>query len=369
MRHMKYISFLLIFFITLSSILPACSAQPDERMKFLEIWLSEDLSIIEKMLLMRYCAGKNFLGTPFFVLRFTEPEPFTAEPRVIGIEFLNQTTITIGVQDPSTGNYKSLQHEDYRIDSLFLGYDYECSIELPDYIPEGVFVAHFDPQLLVVGEEGEVRTELTLISNIPKDMSLPENIQIRINISKYTTFGNLYLPAQGGFRRIPILGFIFGGSMPLLWLKAAAIGAHPFGRLYSGQRLLEYSAYVDIVLRLDRFHLANIIPQEGLEIGPDQLMTIPIEVQNLGSHVDCFNFRVSSDTDADLIVSPPPAITLGPNEVGYTSIGVASPRAFLDPGTAHSINIEAYSIYYFPIQLRSLQEEFMFLSLIKYFQQ
>ena len=45
------------------------------------------------------------------------------------------------------------------------------------------------------------------------------------------------------------------------------------------------------------------------------------------------------------MVSPPPAITLKPNEIGYTSISVASPRIFNDPGSARTIDIEAYSIY------------------------
>jgi len=177
-------------------------------------------------------------------------------------------------------------------------------------------------------------------------MTLPRNIQLRVNISKYTTFGNLYLPPKG-ISRIPGIGLLVG-SMPILWFLAATgitNPANPFGRLFSGKRLYEYSAYVDIVVKLDRFHLAEITPLERIEVGPDQLTSIPIEIRNRGSHVDTFNFRASSSSGGELMVTPPPAITLGPNEVGYTSVGIASPRSFLDPGTAHSINIEAYSIY------------------------
>jgi hypothetical protein len=85
------------------------------------------------------------------------------------------------------------------------------------------------------------------------------------------------------------------------------------------------------------------VSPEKVEIGPNRLISIPLEVINLGSHVDVFNFRAS--TDSKLLVSPPPPITLQPNEVGHTSIGVASLRLFNDPGSARSINIEAYSIY------------------------
>ena len=327
MRYKKCISVLLIGVFILSSSLPIASAQSEKANFPILEWLA--VGIFKNIYMM---------GVPWFVLRFQEPEAFTAEPSVIGIEYLNQTDIIIGSIDQSTGNYRSLMK--YGINTNFIAHDFECSLEIPEYLPEDAFVAHFEPQLIIAGvEEGEVKTKLRITSYIPQDATLPKNIQLRVNITKFTSYGNLYLPPKGE------RGVLRGGYMTLMWMTMAAlkIFGNPFGRLYSGKRLLEYTSFVDIVVKVDRFHLVDVIPQNGLEIGPDQLVNIPLEIRNRGSHVDCFNFRVS--TDSELLVSPPPTITLGPNEVGYTSIGVASTRMLSDPGSARSINIEAYSIY------------------------
>jgi len=335
MKHIKLLAICLVSIFILSATLPSVAAEQ-----------SDDLNIIERLLLRWFRFRRGMFGSPYFVLRFVEPEIFTANPNTINIEFLNQTEITIGIMNNDTTGYKSLQDEAYMPNSLMVGHDFEFSLELPDYIPKDAFVAYFNPQSLIGGEEGTIKSNLMLFSNIPKNMTLPRNIQLRVNISKYTTFGNLYLPPKG-ISRIPGIGLLVG-SMPILWFLAATgitNPANPFGRLFSGKRLYEYSAYVDIVVKLDRFHLAEITPLERIEVGPDQLTSIPIEIRNRGSHVDTFNFRASSSSGGELMVTPPPAITLGPNEVGYTSVGIASPRSFLDPGTAHSINIEAYSIY------------------------
>jgi hypothetical protein len=102
---------------------------------------------------------------------------------------------------------------------------------------------------------------------------------------------------------------------------------------------------VDVLLKVNRFHLAEIVPPRNIEIKPDDLVSIPIEIENLGSHIDTFNFRVTTNTGSELIISSPNALTLKPNEIGYTKIGVITPPNFLDPGTVHSITVEAYSIY------------------------
>ena len=321
MRYIKFISILFIGIIIFSSTVTCITAQ------------SDDLKFIDRLILLRWRIMKEFFGTPFFVLRFVVPETFTAEPSVISLKYLNQTDIIIGSKDPDTGEFRSL--DSYGINSCFVSHDFECSLEIPDYVPEGTFIPHFDPQFLVAGVEGDVKTKLRISSYIPQNATLPKNIQLRINITKFTTFGNIFLPPEE--ERNPIYSS--------LWFLSASgiIPGNPFGWKYSGRRLLEYTSFVDIIVKIDRFHLLDMIPQNGLEIGPDQLVNIPLEVRNRGSHTDCFNFRV--DTDSDLVVSPPPAITLEPTEVVYTSIGVASPRILNDPGSARSINIEAYSIY------------------------
>jgi len=321
-RYTKYISILFIGIIILSSTVTCITAQ------------SDDLKLWDKLLLIRWKLGRIVFGGPFFVLRFVVPETFTAEPSIISLKYLNQTDIIIGSKDPKTGEFRSL--DSYGINSVFVSHDFECSLEIPDYVPEDAFVPHFNPQFLVAGVEGDVKTKLRINSYIPKNATLPKNIQLRVNITKFTTFGNIFFPPKEEDPNI---------FYKISWFLSASgiFPGNPFGWKYSGKRLLEYTSFVDIIVKVDRFHLVDIIPQNGLEIGPDQLVNISLEVRNRGSHTDSFNFRVN--TDSYLVVSPPPAITLEPNEVVYTSIGVASPRILNDPGSARSINIEAYSIY------------------------
>lgn len=279
-----------------------------------------------------------------FFMRFNEPQTFIAEPNVIDIKYLDQTEITIGVINKTTGGFLLLNDEMYQSD-LFPSQDYEFSLELPEYLPDDAFVAHFQPQKLEAGpdKEGEVKTKLMITSNIPRNATLPENIHLRVNITKYMTAGNLYIPPKEK-RRAPL-----GRIITIIWFFNAVtpfMVPVPFGILYSGKRLPEPPIYLDIIVKLNRYHLAEIIPPSSpINMKPDELRAIPIKIKNLGSHIDCFNFRIASKSDSELIISPPPAITLGPNEVGYTSIGVASPHAFNDPGTARLINVEAYSIY------------------------
>jgi hypothetical protein len=340
MKHIKFISLLFASLVVSSFVLPQVTAEETEK-------LPETMpdNLFDKLLITFFKATVNTFGMPWFVLRFTEPDSFTANPNIIEIEYLNTAEIIIGVIDKTTGNYKSL--EDYPRHPLFTGYDFEFKLELPDYLPEDAFIATFKPQRLDVYEEGEVKTKLTVLSNIPHDAVLPENIVLRVNITKYVTAGNLYLPPKGRRGFLPF-SLLTGKSSTILWFLAATgitNPANPFGRLYSGKRDIEYITYVDILVKFRRSHLIDIIPPDRMELESDKAYYIPIEVRNLGSHIDSFNFRVSVSEESGLIVSPPPAITLGPNEVGYTTIGVVTSDRAWDPGSLHSIKIEAYSIY------------------------
>ncbi|ENO12011.1 hypothetical protein MBGDC06_00744 [Thermoplasmatales archaeon SCGC AB-539-C06] len=126
------------------------------------------------------------------------------------------------------------------------------------------------------------------------------------------------------------------------WFFAALTGG--WGKELSGKTTESY-VNVDILVKVNRFHLIEIVPPKPMEIGPDQLISIPVEVKNTGSHADSFNFRINTTAGNDLKISPPPALTLQPGETRQALLGVASPLTFQDPGTTHSINIEAYSIH------------------------
>ncbi|HEY0089049.1 MAG TPA: hypothetical protein VGB37_09400, partial [Candidatus Lokiarchaeia archaeon] len=102
---------------------------------------------------------------------------------------------------------------------------------------------------------------------------------------------------------------------------------------------------LDIMVKTSRFHFAEVTPPKSLEIGPNELISVPIKIKNLGSHIDSYNFKIGSDIDEGFVISPPSAITLNPGEAKYVSVGVATTQKIWDPGTVHTIKIEAYSIY------------------------
>ena len=327
MKYVKIIVVLLISIFLLSSILfnATATAQSDG---------TKPTRLIDKILMgiFKYSyskgpiAGLLFpnIGTPWKVFRFSEPDFFTADPNIMDLENLNHAEIIIGIKDSSTGEYKSLK--DYSKAPFETAKDFTFKLEIPNDVPEGALITKFSPPMLVVGEGGEVKTKLTIDLNIPEDTVLPDKIILRVNITRYTTYGNLWTA--------------FGIPVSIL----ALLSPNPWPT-FSGKRLPDDPVYIDILVKTNRFHLADIIPPQNLEMRPNELQSIPIEIRNLGSHTDTFNFRTSTNTDDGMIVSPPLAITLKPNEVGHTSISIATPRQMRDPGTVRSINIEAYSIY------------------------
>jgi len=301
-----------VFTFLLSSVLPNVSAQSDGNRIIDELLIK----IFEKTVDMR-----GFVPWAAPMIRF-EPVQFTAEPSSIDIEYLNQTEIIIGMPDPETGGYKSSSK--FKPTEFVLAKDYEFELIVPDLVPEGAFKANFDPPRLILGEEGEIKTKLTITSHIPRNATLPGAFALRVNITEYWTYPNLY---------IKYWYWAFFGAYEIL--------------TYSGKRVPEpIEIFVDIIVRVKRLHLVEILPPASyVEVKPDKLISIPLEIRNFGSHIDTFNFRVKVDNDSGLLVAPPPAMTLYPNEVGRTIISVATPRNFRDPGTVHPIHVEAYSIY------------------------
>jgi len=336
MKYTKYVSIFIVSLFLISAISPHTLAESDNPRiidTLLEIFFRQSFKGIVLPLFF------SQMSTPWKPLVFSEPEQFDAEPKSISIEYLGQTEITIGVKNLTSGNYKTMDYDrGDTIELLFPLEDFEFKLEIPDYVPDGVFIGVFDPSSLYWDAESdeEMKTKLIINANIPDDHNLPSEITLRVNVTKYLTAGNLFWPT--------------GTPTPFkpkswIWAFYARFGPHPFGKLYGGKRLPEPSINVDIVVHLDRFHLAEIAPPVFMEIKPDQLISVPIQIQNLGSHLDTFNFRVSTNNGSDLIIAAPPSIALEPGEIGFTSIGVASPRMFNDPGTSHSIKIEAFSIY------------------------
>jgi hypothetical protein len=339
-RCIRIFTIFLTILILTSAFIPSISAKvtaesDQPRIRFID-WIAE----------LIFDLGVNFFGIPWNVLRFVEPDPFVPDKEYLEIGFYDTASVFIGVIDETTGNYKSLK--DFSFHPLFPSSEFEFTIEYPDYLPEDYFIAKFDPQILHLYKDGEAKVELTIISKVPDDVALPENIVLRVNITKYVSAQNTYLPPKDN-RGIMPFNFITGKASTFLWLLASIgfFGGFAFGPYYSGKRVADYSTYVDIIVKLRRTHLVDIVtPAEIVELSPDSVYSIPVKIENFGSHIDTFNFRVFlSATESNLTISPPPAITLGPNEEAIVKLGIATSDELWDPGTLHSVKVEAYSIY------------------------
>ena len=80
MKHIKLLAIFLVSLFILSATLPSVAAEQ-----------SDDLNIIERLLLRWFRLRRGMFGSPYFVLRFVEPEIFTANPNTIDIELTKLT--------------------------------------------------------------------------------------------------------------------------------------------------------------------------------------------------------------------------------------------------------------------------------------
>ena len=281
---------------------------------------------------------------PWAGLRLSEPKMFVAEPSEVDLEYLKTTKIEIGIKNESNGGGWELIQNVRPVSPLFPVEDYQFDVQLPDDVPKEYFSYVFSPQQVYSTEEGELKTTLTIIPNVPKDAELPKTLIIRVNVSKFQTAGFVYLPAPP--TKDPNTNWIRWLIQAPTWFIASVSGENPFGVKYSGKRSYDSpSTYVDIIVKVNRYHLVSIEPPKQIDMKADDMISVPLEIENLGSHIDTYNFKVSLNEGSDLTISVPTAITLDSNEKGKTLLSVASPPRFDDPGTLHKITIKTYSIY------------------------
>jgi hypothetical protein len=123
------------------------------------------------------------------------------------------------------------------------------------------------------------------------------------------------------------------------WFIAALLGG--FGKL-SGKILVD-PYYVDILVKVKPFHSAKIQALPPSKLTPNEIVSIPVLVENQGNYNDTFNFKIRAETGYPLTLTNNGTITLRPGEQGQAFVGVAVPANVLDTGTLHSIFIDTYS--------------------------
>lgn len=322
--------------------------------------------LIDKLLDFRFKIGSIDGIGRWYVMQLRPPTPIQAYPAVVNLEYLNETTIVIGGIAPDTGTWQTLVKIaggwDWGWMSQSVSYEFEF---VPPEGYEDAWIATFDPKIMSFSPNKEnmdwpgaltpFKTNLTLTLNPSADPKYPtQDLNLKINIWREDVSNTLVFLTPPTYPK----------TYREEYLERTADQPQRFFDVEEGDYLMynlmlrwtlliknlplpDYDRrvenVVDILVKVTKDHYAEIIAPPPMEIQPYQLMSIPVTVKNLGSHIDTFNFRVNTDAEG-MIVTPPPVITLDPGEEGQAFVGVAAPKRFLSVGTTHTIEIEAYSI-------------------------
>jgi len=252
------------------------------------------------------------------------PKYFYADPDYIEIDYLGNTTVDLvwGVENPERRPFHRFQS------NVFPEFTLVYDIVFPEDIPEDAFHAVFDPPTFDIVEYDEEvggnaaeapqpATELTLFLDIPRDPSNPiQDFILKVNVSIYRKYGDI----MGIFG--PIISFLSG-----IWRAnyEADIGHKSFY----------------ILVKIKPFRNAELYVPPLVEMRLNDCKAAQIQVQNRGSHVEQFGFRIE-DVGGSLLINTPPPMTLYPGETGYAEIGLITKPIAYDRGTLHSVGIEVY---------------------------
>jgi hypothetical protein len=330
------------------------------------------LRVIMFLLKTRFNAGflKIFSLGRYFYRQFRPPVAIQAYPDAIDLRYLNLTKFQIGGKNPDTQEWEKMIKVAGGWDFAFFNPQITYYFEFvpPEDSPPGAWNVQFDPPQVLMktnlenldwpGAEDDFKTNVSIQLKPSIDPNYPtQDVVLKVNIVREEALTHLrILSGEPKWVRTHHEEYLqkseemdpggdpFWASIPnrIFWQILNR-------RVYFFANLV-YPAYdkwidstVEILVRVNKFHLADIVPPLPLEIQPYEVKSIPVKIINRGSHTDTFNFRVSS-TDKDILVTPPPAITLKPGEEAQALLGVAAPKNFISIGSTSSIFLEAYSV-------------------------
>jgi len=347
MRIKVFVIFVILTFLISSILLPLAESKPNSEGapgdKILRI-------------LFEVLAGKKILPpymAPYSYFRMIDPLPVKAYPNVVNLAYLNQTEIVIGAKTGSN-EWQSLINLS---GGLTWGWFYQSlsfRFELlpPEDSPPGAWIANFEPKIITLEPSkittdwkatpyDALKTKLTLRLNPSVDPNYPtQDVVLKVKVIRKEVIGSILTPPK-----YPTEFF----SSPITKISWCLISGWYFQLLNyfsMGRKFVfeeEIFPPVEILIKVKKDHFAEIIPPSPMEIRPNQVLSIPVSIKNLGSHIDTFNFRVVTNI-TNLKISQPSAVTLDPGEVKQVMLTIAAPPVLWEPGKTRSIEIEAYSI-------------------------
>jgi hypothetical protein len=330
------------------------------------------LRFIMRLLQLRFNAGfLDFLSLGrYFYRQLRPPVAIQAYPDAVDLRYLNETVFQIGGKNSDTLEWEKMIKVAGSWDFAWLNPQITFYFEFvpPEDAPEGVWNVIFDPPQVLMktskkdldwpGAETPFRTNVTIQLKPSEDPNYPtQDVVLRFNIVREEALNHIRI-LSGSPRWIRTHKQEYLDKMNemdpdqykywdsffniFMWNR---ISRRVF--FFLNLRFPSYDKWIDstveILVRVNKYHQINIIPPDPLEIEPYEVKSIPVTIKNIGSHIDTFNFRVSTSDD-NLLVTPPPALTLEPGEEAQALVGVAAPKTFLSIGSTSSIFLEAYSV-------------------------
>jgi hypothetical protein len=260
-------------------------------------------------------------------------EGYKAFPANITLGVNERITVQVGNINTSSGLIESANDWFFFTDRYLT-----FSAETLGGNPGGVWFINFNPPTVSIKSSKYLATNVTIsLTSPPVATDLIQDTIIRIHIADTWVVKNLWWPEDKSYH-IGGDNFSLFYSRPS-WFIAALLGG--FGKL-SGKILVD-PYYVDILVKVKPFHSAKIQALPPSKLAPNDIVSIPVLVENQGNYNDTFNFRIRSETGYPLTLTNNGTITLRPGEQGQAFVGVAVPANFLDTGTLHSIFIDTYS--------------------------
>lgn len=276
----------------------------------------------------------NFLGllaqTFFPIINFAEG--YKAVPSNITLGINEKATFQLGMYNLTTGEFE-VQRFPFFLTQRYAKFE----AVFPNGNPGNVWFVVFDPPIVKQTKDAQdnlLVTNVTVsLTSPPKSSDFIQTQLLQIKITDVWVVGNMWTVKKS---QMPESNIFFRLTWPIAALTAG------FGKWSGSEQITEYT--VNVVVYIKPFHAAKIQALPPSKLAPNEIVSIPVLVENQGNYNDTFNFKIRSETGYPLIFTKNGTITLRPGEQGQALVGVAVPANFLDTGTLHSIFIDTYSV-------------------------
>ena len=330
--------------------------------------------LLDGFLKLRFAWGTTQYIGRYFNYQLMEPTPIQAFPEVINVEYYNQTTVVVGGKNPlKPDEWQTLLNliAAYDWGWIYNSVSFRFELIPLENISQNALTYSFDPEVISIspntrnlewtGQDNVLKTNFTFELMPSDDATNPtEDIIFQIKVIRQDVSNPRLMrfsPEFASWKNLPknkdkLNEYTTAPSGQSYWTHINRImwnsfTGFTFWLINKMAGLPDVNEYVDsivnLLVRVKKDHFAELIPPEPINIRPNDVISIPVAVKNLGSHIDTFNFNVKAD-DGDLRIAQPSALTLEPGETKNAFVTVSAPPVLFDQGKTISIEIEAFSL-------------------------